>query len=134
MATVSVEVKKSQHRYVIGPKGNSINEILSETGVYVEMPSSDSPSETITLRGPQEKLGLGKAGYLAAVSVLDIFVSVLQSLHRLLSDQLAEYVKEISHLYAVHMHSRPIQLGFSGLFPGFFLQLKADLALQVNRF
>ena len=59
MATVSVEVKKSQHRYVIGPKGNSINEILSETGVYVEMPSSDSTSETITLRGPQEKLGLG---------------------------------------------------------------------------
>ena len=50
MATVSVEVKKSQHRYVIGPKGNSINEILSETGVYVEMPSSESTSETITLR------------------------------------------------------------------------------------
>ena len=63
MATVSVEVKKSQHRYVIGPKGNSINEILSETGVYVEMPSSDSTSETITLRGPQEKLGLGNFNF-----------------------------------------------------------------------
>ena len=57
---VSVEVKKSQHKYVIGPKGSQINEILSETGVFVEMPSSDSPSETITLRGPQDKLGLGK--------------------------------------------------------------------------
>jgi len=55
---VSVEVKKSQHKYVIGPKGSQINEILSETGVFVEMPSSDSPSETITLRGPQDKLGL----------------------------------------------------------------------------
>jgi polyribonucleotide nucleotidyltransferase len=53
-------VKKSQHKYVIGPKGNSINEILAETGVFVEMPSSDSTSETITLRGPQEKLGLGE--------------------------------------------------------------------------
>ena len=60
MATVSVEVKKSQHKYVIGPKGNSINEILADTGVFVEMPSSESPSETITLRGPQDKLGLGK--------------------------------------------------------------------------
>ena len=59
MATVSVEVKKSQHKYVIGPKGNSINEILADTGVFVEMPSSESPSETITLRGPQDKLGLG---------------------------------------------------------------------------
>lgn len=59
-STVSVEVKKSQHKYVIGPKGNAINEILAETGVFVEMPASDSTSETITLRGPQEKLGLGK--------------------------------------------------------------------------
>ena len=57
---MSVEVKKSQHKYVIGPKGNAINEILQETGVFVEMPTSDSNSETITLRGPQEKLGLGK--------------------------------------------------------------------------
>jgi hypothetical protein len=64
---VSVEVKKSQHRYVIGPKGNSINEILSETGVYVEMPASDSPSETITLRGPQEKLGLGALTFSAFI-------------------------------------------------------------------
>ena len=53
-------MKKSQHKYVIGPKGNAINEILQDTGVFVEMPSSDSLSETITLRGPQEKLGLGK--------------------------------------------------------------------------
>ena len=57
-STISVEVKKSQHKYVIGPKGNSINEILAETGVFVEMPSNDSNSETITLRGPQVKLGL----------------------------------------------------------------------------
>merc|ERR1719394_1910694 len=57
-SSISVEVKKSQHRYVIGPKGNAINEILAETGVFVEMPSSDSNSETITLRGPQQKLGL----------------------------------------------------------------------------
>jgi len=58
IAVVPVEVRKSQHRYVIGPKGNHINEILAETGVYVEMPSSESTSETIILRGPQDKLGL----------------------------------------------------------------------------
>ena len=62
---VSVEVKKSQHKYIIGPRGNSINEILDETGVFVEMPQMDNPSETITLRGPQEKLGLGKLTFLA---------------------------------------------------------------------
>lgn len=55
---MTVDVKKSQHKYIIGPKGNSINEILLETGVFVEMPGSDNASESITLRGPQEKLGL----------------------------------------------------------------------------
>jgi len=57
-STIQVEVKKSQHRYVIGPRGNAINEILAETGVFVEMPPNTDDSETITLRGPQEKLGL----------------------------------------------------------------------------
>ncbi|KAJ8954741.1 hypothetical protein NQ318_011436 [Aromia moschata] len=37
-ATVSVEVPKSQHKYVIGPKGQTIAEILDTTGVSVEMP------------------------------------------------------------------------------------------------
>ena len=49
-ATVSVEVKKSRHIYVIGPKGTGIAEIFQDTGVSVEMPPSDSAKETITLR------------------------------------------------------------------------------------
>lgn len=58
--TVSVEVPKSQHKYVIGPRGSTIAEILQTTGVSVEMPAPDSATGTITLRGPQEKLGQGK--------------------------------------------------------------------------
>lgn len=54
---MQVEVRKQQHRYVIGPKGVTIQEILKETGVSIEMPPSDNPSETITLRGEQDKLG-----------------------------------------------------------------------------
>ncbi|EDV24343.1 uncharacterized protein TRIADDRAFT_26766 [Trichoplax adhaerens] len=55
--TVSVEVKKSQHKYVIGHRGQGLQEILELTGVSVEVPPSDSNSETITLRGEQEHLG-----------------------------------------------------------------------------
>lgn len=51
---------KTQHKYVIGPKGGTIAEILQQTGVSVEMPPGDSPTGTITLRGPQDKLGFGK--------------------------------------------------------------------------
>ena len=54
--TVSVEVRKSQHKYVIGPKGSNLSEILGETGVSVEVPRLDENSDTITLRGDQDKL------------------------------------------------------------------------------
>ncbi|XP_040437312.1 vigilin-like [Falco naumanni] len=55
--TIAVEVKKSQHKYVIGRKGNSLQEILEKTGVSVEIPPIDSSSETLILRGEPEKLG-----------------------------------------------------------------------------
>ncbi|XP_052081432.1 vigilin-like [Mytilus californianus] len=55
--TVSVEVRKTQHKYIIGPRYSGIHEILKETGVAVEVPSLDDNIETITLRGEQDKLG-----------------------------------------------------------------------------
>lgn len=54
--TVSIEVKKPRHKYVVGPKGNTLNEIMQLTGVSVEMPPSDSPTEIIILRGEPDKL------------------------------------------------------------------------------
>lgn len=56
-STVSVEVSKTQHRYIIGQRGSTIQEIFQNTGVSVEMPPSDSNTDTITLRGPQNALG-----------------------------------------------------------------------------
>jgi hypothetical protein len=53
-----VEVRKSQHKYVIGQRGCNLSEILAQTGVSVEVPPGDSTSETITLRGEQEQLGI----------------------------------------------------------------------------
>ncbi|XP_021963131.1 vigilin isoform X2 [Folsomia candida] len=55
--TVSVEVRKTQHKYIIGKQRITINEILRETGVSVEIPPLESPSETISLHGPAEILG-----------------------------------------------------------------------------
>lgn len=52
-----VEVPKAQHKYVIGQRGSTIQEILQLTGVSVEIPTTDNKSNTITLRGPQDKLG-----------------------------------------------------------------------------
>ena len=72
--TVSVEVRKSQHKYVIGPRGTNVNEILADTGVSVEVPPLDAQSETITLRGDADKLGLALTAVYAKVRVFQLLV------------------------------------------------------------
>merc|ERR1719292_3941 len=104
-STISVEVKKSQHRYVIGPRGNAINEILSETGVFVEMPANTTDSETITLRGPQEKLGLALTKvYEKANSVVNESVSCPSWLHKYIIGKKGAGIQKISQdLQKVHI-------------------------------
>jgi len=104
-STISVEVKKSQHRYVIGPRGNAINEILSETGVFVEMPHNTTDSETITLRGPQEKLGLALTKvYEKANSVVNVSVACPTWLHKYIIGKKGTGIQKISQdLQKVHI-------------------------------
>ncbi|PAA72925.1 hypothetical protein BOX15_Mlig028018g1 [Macrostomum lignano] len=56
--TVNIEVSKSLHKFVIGPRGAGLQEILEATGVSVEVPPAEDPSETIVLRGEGTKLGV----------------------------------------------------------------------------
>lgn len=66
--SVSIEVLKSQHKYVIGRGGSGVNEILATTGVSVEVPPLESSSETITLRGEADKLGIALTSVYAKAS------------------------------------------------------------------
>ena len=103
--TVSVEVKKTQHKYVIGPKGSNLNEILSLTGVSVEVPSLESGSETITLRGEQDKLGPALTMvYSKANSVVIRDVNAPAWLHKYIIGKGGESVKKITQdLPKVHI-------------------------------
>ena len=66
---MSVEVSKSQHKYVVGPRYANIQDILARMDVSVEVPDPSDPSETITLRGEQAKLGLALTEVYGKVSV-----------------------------------------------------------------
>lgn len=103
--TVSVEVPKAQHRYVIGPKGATIAEILQTTGVSVEMPPGDSPTGTITLRGPGDRLGLAlNIVYEKANSVRSCDVSAPAWLHKYIIGRKGQNIKEITaNLPKVHV-------------------------------
>ncbi|XP_013393954.1 vigilin [Lingula anatina] len=103
--TVSVEVRKSQHKYVIGPRAGALNEILQATGVSVEVPPLDSPSETITLRGEQDKLGPALTMvYSKANSVVIAEVVAPAWLHRFIIGRQGATIRKITQdLPKVHI-------------------------------
>merc|ERR1719462_545129 len=95
--TVSVEVKKSQHRYVIGQRGASIQEILRATGVSVEMPPLETDNETITLRGDADKLGTALTlVYEKANSVVQSELDAPRWLHRFIIGRKGQNIRKIT--------------------------------------
>jgi len=97
---VSVEIRKTQHKYIIGPKGVGIAEILQDTGVSVEMPPTDSPLETVTLRGPQEKLGVALTKlYEKANSVCTSEVKAPSWIHRHIIGKKGSGIRAITQDY-----------------------------------
>ncbi|XP_055649305.1 vigilin-like [Falco peregrinus] len=95
--TIAVEVKKSQHKYVIGPKGNSLQEILEKTGVSVEIPPTDRSSETLILRGEPEKLGQALTEVYAKANSFTISsVSAPSWLHRFIIGKKGQNLAKIT--------------------------------------
>jgi len=95
--TVAIEVKKQQHRYVIGQRGAGIQDILAASGVSVEVPPFDSDSETVTLRGEPDKLGNALSlVYEKANSIVSSEVAAPRWLHRYIIGRGGENIKKIS--------------------------------------
>ncbi|KAG5851171.1 high density lipoprotein binding protein a [Anguilla anguilla] len=95
--TIAVEVKKSQHKYVIGPKGNTLQEILEKTGVSVEIPPTDSSSETVILRGEPDRLGQALTEvYAKANSFTVSSVSAPSWLHRFIIGKKGQNLAKIT--------------------------------------
>ena len=98
-ATVSVEVAKSQHRHIIGPRATNIHEIFRDTGVYVEMPLNSSSSETITLRGPQIALGQALTSvYQKANSVKTIEIDAPSWIHKYIIGKKGASIKNLNRI------------------------------------
>ncbi|GAA5805420.1 hypothetical protein EDC94DRAFT_537923 [Helicostylum pulchrum] len=75
--TVAISIPKRQHKYLYGKNGETLKEILNESGCTVELPSLEDPSENVTIRGPDAQLVNGLTVVMAKaravhVSVLDL--------------------------------------------------------------
>ncbi|KAG0326707.1 hypothetical protein BG004_002911 [Podila humilis] len=54
--TMTINIPKRQHRFLVGAKGVHINEIHAATGCSIEIPAVDSISDEIVVRGPESEL------------------------------------------------------------------------------
>jgi hypothetical protein len=75
--TVAISIPKRQHKYLYGKNGETLKEILNESGCTVELPPLDDPSENVTIRGPDAELVKGltcvmEKARAVHVSVLDL--------------------------------------------------------------
>ena len=54
---VRVKVNKSDHRFIVGQQRKNIVEIFNLTGVTIEVPKVNDPSEEVILRGDKFQIG-----------------------------------------------------------------------------
>jgi len=94
--TVSIQVTRSQHRFVVGPQRSGLADILRETGVSVEVPPEDAESDTIVLRGEPDKLGQALAiVYAKASSVITTEIPCPTWLHKFVIGTRGSNVREL---------------------------------------
>ncbi|CAF0968591.1 unnamed protein product [Brachionus calyciflorus] len=80
---LAIQITKSQHKLIIGKNGSTVQDIFKEFDVYVQVPKSDSNSETIYLYGEESKLGAALTQVIAkSNSVVTTKIDVPSWLHR----------------------------------------------------
>ena len=109
---LDISVEPKQHRFVIGPKGRNIQDVLKATGVSVEVPLAEAKSSTITLRGEQAQMGNALTMvYANASSHQDAFIEAPEWMHRILIGQKGSVIKEITESYG----SDKVQVNFTAV-------------------
>ncbi|KAI9321820.1 hypothetical protein BX666DRAFT_1874980 [Dichotomocladium elegans] len=73
--TAAIGIPKRQHKYLLGKDGESLREILEASGCTVELPPQGDSSDSITIRGPDERLLEGLT--LVMAKAREVHVSVL---------------------------------------------------------
>ncbi|XP_037566571.1 vigilin-like [Dermacentor silvarum] len=98
--SVGVEVKKSQHKYVHGYRGQTLQDLFEQTGVWVEVPPMESDVETIVLRGNPQDLGHALSlVYEKANSVQTAEVPAKSWMHKYIIGKKGENIKRITADY-----------------------------------
>jgi len=98
--TVNIEVPRAQHKYIIGHRGATLQEILKETDVSIEVPASVENSDTITLRGAPEKLGNAlNVVYQKANSIKSVEIDAPSWIHKYIIGRRGDNIRKFNEEY-----------------------------------
>ncbi|KAJ3162355.1 hypothetical protein HDU86_004835 [Geranomyces michiganensis] len=103
--TLQIPVKKRQHRFIIGPKGATLHEILEKTGCHVELPPASDSSDSVTIRGPDNMLSSAlqlviEKSNSVVIDEVDIAATISSSIDPELFVRFL-YTKERAHLKSI---------------------------------
>ncbi|KAF3933682.1 Vigilin [Dactylella cylindrospora] len=110
--SVSINIPKPQHRFLVGDRGRAINDILQESGCSVVLPPTHIQSNSVLVIGPRTKIGngvtsvMGKANSMTVTS-LDIALAHATALDNEIAAQrqhardLARYFKKIKEIQRI---------------------------------
>jgi len=94
---LTARVPKHKHKYVIGPKGVNLDEIMERFQVVVDIPPADSEEDMLVLRGNQASLVHAlTCVYEKADSVIEDKVRIPNWLHRHIIGKKGVGVKELT--------------------------------------
>ena len=97
---VEFQITKSQHKNIIGAKGQNVQDIFKNFDVYVQVPRIEHNSETITLYGEDSKIGNALTQvYTIANSIITIQIPAPTWLHHYIIGDRSSNINKIKADY-----------------------------------
>ncbi|KAI8062423.1 hypothetical protein BC940DRAFT_308982 [Gongronella butleri] len=116
--TASIGVPKRQHKYLFGKDGAVVRDIFAQTGCTVEVPSLDDASESVTVRGPEQRLINGLTLVMEKSRAVHVNALDITSLHTSAADPLQHARHVVRYLRSTSAFKKiedehNVQVGFT---------------------
>jgi len=94
-----IHVPKPQHKFIVGEKGNTIQEILAETDCSVIVPPANSLTDKIVVRGPPAKVGMGISMVMEKANSVSLTTLDILPAHKSRTDNPARHSRDLTRYF-----------------------------------
>ncbi|KAF9364459.1 hypothetical protein BGX34_001439 [Mortierella sp. NVP85] len=114
--TMTINIPKAQHRFLVGSKGIHINEIHAATGCTIEIPPVESASDSIVVRGPESELVPALTLIMEKANSSQIAVIDVTTVHKAVSgNNKIAHARQVTKYLSARNRLRKIEHEFEGV-------------------